>query len=177
MTTYIALFRAINVAGKRPLPMPALCTLMERIGLWDVQSYIQSGNVVFRSERPVSELESGIAEAVLREHGFRPQLLLLDAQRFSVMVKNNPFDSANGKALHLFFLFAPADAADLQRLDDYKSESERFQLIEQVFYLYAPDGIGRSRLIAQIEKALGVVVSGRNWNTVSRIQAMLEQVS
>ena len=172
VTTYIALFRAINVGGKQPLPMKPLCALLEGVGLQAVQSYIQSGNVVFRSDRLPSELTSEIAEAVMQEHGFRPQLLLLDETQFSSSVKNIPFDCDKG--LHLFFLFTPSISPDLQRLDVLKSASEKFQLKEQVFDLYAPDGIGRSRLVSQLGKCLGVEVTGRNWNTVKRVMGMVE---
>ena len=105
MTTYIALFRAINVGGKQVLPMKPLCALLEGLGLQAVQSTIQSGNVVFRSDRPTSELTSEIAEAVMQEHGFRPQLLLLDEAQFSSAVKSSPFNG--DKALHLFFFISP----------------------------------------------------------------------
>ncbi len=172
MTTYIALFRAINVGGKQPLPMKPLCALLEGVGLQAVQSYIQSGNVVFRSDRLPSELTSEIAEAVMQEHGFRPQLLLLDETQFRSAVKNIPFDCDKG--LHLFFLLTPAASPDMERLDALKSASERYQLGEQVFYLYAPDGIGRSRLVSQLESNLAVGVTGRNWNTVKRVMGMVE---
>lgn len=172
MTTYIALFRAINVAGKQLLPMQSLRVLMEGMGLEDVQSYIQSGNVVFRSDGDIVALADEIADAVMFEHGFKPQLLLLDAVTFIRAVKAAPF--AIDKSLHIYFLLTSVSQPDLERLEALKSESERFELIGQLFYLYAPDGVGRSRLVAQIEKALGVAATGRNGNTVSRLLSMVE---
>ena len=172
MTTHIALFRAINVGGKQLLPMKSLCALLEGLGLHGVQSYIQSGNVVFDSDRPPSELTGEIAEAVMQQHGFRPQLLLLNNAQFRAAVDNIPFTC--DKALHLFFLFTKASSPDLHRLDALRSESEQYQLTDQVFYLSAPDNIGRSRLVSQLGKCLGVAVTGRNWNTVTRLREMIE---
>ncbi len=137
-----------------------------------MKSCIQSGNVVFHSDRPPSELTSEIAEALIQLHGFRPQLLLLNTSQFSAAVENIPLNC--DKALHLFFLFSKAPSPDLQRLDTLRSESEQYHLTEQVFYLYAPDGVGRSRLVSQLEKCLGVEVTGRNWNTVNRLMGMVK---
>lgn len=172
MTTYIALFRAINVAGKQLLPMPSLRALMEGMGLEDVRSYIQSGNVVFRSDGDIVALVDEIADAVMSEHGFKPQLLLLDAGTFVRAVKVAPF--AIDKSLHICFLLTPVSHPDLERLEALKSASESFELLGEQFYLYAPDGVGRSRLVPQIEKALGVAATGRNGNTVSRLLSMVE---
>ncbi len=172
MTTYIALFRAINVGGKQLLPMKSLCALLEGLGLHGVQSYIQSGNVVFHSDRPPSELTTEITEAVMQQHGFRPQLLLLNTSQFSAAVENIPFSCDKG--LNLFFLLSPAASPDMERLTALKSATEKFQLIQQVFYLYAPDGIGRSRLVSQLGKSLGVAVTGRNWSTVKRVMGVVK---
>lgn len=72
-------------------------------------------------------------------------------------------------ALHFFFLDSKPRKPDLAGLTAVKAKSEQFRLDKKVFYLYAPDGIGRSKLVAKVEVALGVPAIGRNWNTVNNL--------
>jgi uncharacterized protein (DUF1697 family) len=80
-----------------------------------------------------------------------------------------------GKSLHFFFLASTPAKPDLDALAKLKSSSEEFKLGKNVFYLHAPDGIGRSKLAAKVEKALGVPATARNWNTVSKLMVMVHQ--
>jgi uncharacterized protein (DUF1697 family) len=89
-----------------------------------------------------------------------------------VAIENNPFSTAEGKALHFMFLERKPEKPDLAGLMAIKSKSEQFRLDKKVFYLYAPEGIGRSKLVAKVEPALGVPVTGRNWNTVNKLSAL-----
>jgi len=84
-----------------------------------------------------------------------------------------PFSSDEGKLLHFCFLSEMPKEPDLESLEALKSESEEFRLINKVFYLYAPDGVGRSKLAAKVEKAMGVPVTARNWNTVRKIRSLI----
>jgi uncharacterized protein (DUF1697 family) len=172
MKTYIALFRGINVGGKHILPMPALLAFLESLGLVDVKTYIQSGNAVFRSHAEnLGLLSSRIVAEINKRHGFEPQLLLLELAELEQAVRANPFPDAETQpnTLHLNFLLHAPTNPDLTALAALKKDSERFSLIDQVFYLHAPDGIGRSKLAAQAEKRLGVAMTGRNWRTVCKL--------
>ena len=88
----------------------------------------------------------------------------------------NPFPQAEAepKTLHLYFLTDSPENPDLNRLDQLKRGTEQYRLSDKVFYLYAPDGIGRSKLAEQVEKALGVAATARNWRTVSKVMALVE---
>lgn len=77
--------------------------------------------------------------------------------------------------MHYGFLSAVPSHPDLKKLASLKAESERFQLINKVFYLHAPDGVGRSRLAANSERLLGVAMTDRNWRTVSKIRDMARE--
>jgi uncharacterized protein (DUF1697 family) len=173
MRTWIALFRGINIAGNNPLPMRDLVRILERMGCKDVRTYIQSGNAVFRTAkgRP-KKLAEEISSQILKDHGFRPKVLLLSVSELGVAIENNPFSTAVGKALHFMFLESKPKKPDLAGLMAIKSKSEQFRLDKKVFYLYAPEGIGRSKLVAKVEPALGVPVTGRNWNTVNKLSAL-----
>jgi uncharacterized protein (DUF1697 family) len=88
---------------------------------------------------------------------------------------SNPFPQAEERpsALHLFFLSEPSSNPDFELLNTLKAGSESFVLTEDVFYLHAPDGIGRSKLAARVERLLGVDVTARNWRTVSKVAEMV----
>ncbi len=177
MTTWIALFRGINVGGRNLLPMKELSRDLGALGLEDVRTYIQSGNVVFRSARSDSAaLSAGIATRVEESHGFRPHVLLLTAGQLDAAIEANPFPEAEAepKTLHLFFLAAPPATPDLEALERAKAPAERFQLTDPVFYLHAPGGIGRSKLAANAEKLLGVPATARNWRTVQKLRQMAQ---
>ena len=180
MNTYIALLRGINVGGNNKLPMKALTTLLETLGLQQVKTYIQSGNVVFQSERTDNAaLAKEITAAIAQAHGFAPQVFLLDAQALAAALAANPFPEGTGepKSLHLFFLDSMPPQPNLAALEAVKAPNERFALIDQVFYLHAPDGIGRSKLAESVGKGVGVSITARNWRTVSTIFEMAKAIA
>ena len=176
MNTYIALFRGINVGGKHILPMKNLVKILESLDCKNIKTYIQSGNVVFQIERTKSDnIAEEIGKNILKQFGFEPKVLLLDSGEFQEAVKNNPFETNDGKTLHFFFLSTPSEHPSLKKMAELKSATEEFQLTKKVFYLFAPEGIGRSKLAAKAEQLLGVPVTARNWNTISKLSSMIEQ--
>jgi uncharacterized protein (DUF1697 family) len=180
MKTYIALVRGINVGGNNVLPMKDLVTLLENIGSQNVKTYIQSGNAVFQNrEENAPLLSNKIRAAIKKSHGFEPQVLLLEPEDIERAIESNPFPEAESepKTLHVHFLASMPKNPDLGGLKSIKSDRERFVLKDGVFYLHAPDGIGRSKLAANAEKLLGVALTGRNWRTLCRVMAMAKQYS
>ena len=177
MKIYIALFRGINVVGKNRLPMKELKALLEDIGAADVRTYIQSGNAVFRSaENDASRLARKIGAAVKERHGFEPFVLLLEARDLEKVISGNPFPEAAAvpNTLHLIFLTGAPKKGALESLENLKSKSERFKLKGRLFYLHAPEGIGRSKLVAGLERAFGVLTTARNWRTVTAVRDMIQ---
>ncbi|MCF8372730.1 MAG: DUF1697 domain-containing protein [Bacteroidales bacterium] len=176
MNTYIALFRGINVGGNNILPMKSLVEILEGIGCSNIRTYIQSGNAVFQFKKENRQtIAEKISQKVLGHFQFEPKVLILELADLQVAVKNNPYERKDGKALHFFFLESAPENPDLDGLAAIKSNSEEFKLINKVFYLYAPDGIGRSKLAAKAERSLRVAATGRNWNTVSKLLEMVGQ--
>jgi len=178
MKTYVALFRGLNVGGNNILPMKELVALLENIGLQSVRTYIQSGNAVFQSEeKNASLLSNTIRTAIKKSHGFEPQVLLLEFEEMERAVGSNPFPEAESepKTLHVYFLASMPKHPDFDALEGAKSDGERFALKDGVFYLHAPDGIGRSKLAANAERLLGVSMTGRNWRTVCKVVAIAKQ--
>ena len=176
MTYYVALFRGINVGGNNLLPMKDLKQAMSKEGFNSVHSYIQSGNVIFSSdESDTDKLSQGLSDLVMRDFGFRPKVMLLSEQSFRAKVRLCPFDISEGKTVHLYFLAQAPSFPDEETLSNLKKSSEEWQIKQDMFFLRAPDGIGRSKLAEKAEKCLGVSATARNGNTVVKLLGMLDK--
>jgi uncharacterized protein (DUF1697 family) len=170
MATWIALLRGVG-GGIRPLSMRELTVALEEIGLKDVRTYIQSGNVVFSSAKSALRLAGEIERCIEKKFGFPSRTFVLSVPDVQRAAKGNPFPQADEKpqTLHLFFLAKPAKAAQLDAMNELKAKSEQFVLKSKVFYFYTPDGFGRSKLAARAERLLGVDATARNWRTVGKL--------
>jgi uncharacterized protein (DUF1697 family) len=176
VNTYIALFRGINVGGKNILPMKGLVEILEDMGCENITTYIQSGNVVFKiRQAKTNQIAEEIGLKILENYNFEPNVLLLEPDDLHAAIDNNPFEIKAGTALHFFFLTSHPESPDLEQLAAIKSHTEEFKLVKNVFYLYAPDGIGRSKLAAKVEQCLGVPGTGRNWNTISKLCSLVDR--
>lgn len=169
MNTYIVLLRGVNVGGKNILPMKALKAMLETQGYTAVKTYIQSGNVVLEAGRNPQE-ELGLL--IQREFGFSPDVMVLEKHSFESAVANNPYPDFEGKTVHFYFC-KTTPALNVERLQKLSSDSEMYEVVGDVFYLHAPDGIGRSKLVAGVESGLGVSATGRNLNTVNKLREMI----
>lgn len=176
MQTWIALLRGINVGGRNKMPMAALATTLQSAGCQSVRTYIQSGNVVFASSsKSKPTLTKKLGDAIEAQFGFRPHILLLTDTEFRATVAKNPFRDAihEPKSLHFFFLDSKPKSPDIEGIGQMAIPSERFQLIDSVFYLHALAGIGRSKLAAGVERKLGVPATARNYSTILSLSDML----
>lgn len=176
MTVYVSLLRGVNVGGKNKLPMKDLVVVLEKLGLRGVETYIQSGNVVFES-RPLKEstLESRIQDAIENEFGFGPDVCVRDADALNQAVAGNPFPKADADptAVHLTFLAKVPKDVDTEALAALAGPKEKYVLDGRVFYLFAPDGYHKSKLATKLERTLGVSATSRNWRTVRKLQEMI----
>lgn len=172
MHTYIALFRGINVGGRNVLPMKELVAIMEELGAQAVKTWLQSGNAVFSlATADPGPYSRQLAKTIGVRRGFEPVILVLGREMLEKALAENPFPEAEAElnTLHLGFLAASPVSPDLAKLSALRRESERFHLGDGVFYLYAPEGVGRSKLAAGAEKFLGVPMTDRNWRTVCQL--------
>jgi len=150
--------------------MRELKVLLENNGLKNVKTYIQSGNIILQSK---NYPEPNIEKLIETEFGFSPKILVLTKNEFFLSVKNNPYKKYEGKFVHFYY------CKDTPKIDQIKlgkliSETENYKLANNIFYLHAPDGIGRSKLVANIESVLNISTTGRNLNTVNKLIEMLE---
>ena len=174
MALWIGLFRGINVGGNNKLPMKDLAALLTAEGLEGVRTYIASGNILFRSDLGVEALDAKIGDAIEGKFGFRPPLFLVTLQHLDKLLAENPYRDreAQGKGQHIFFLKAPARSADLDALGALKDNGEDFTLTDEAFFLYAPEGIGRSKLAEKIGRYVKADMTARNLNTVEALRDM-----
>ena len=161
------------------MPMKELVATLDDLGARKVKTYIQSGNAVFVWEdKDTSQLSKQIRAGIKKRRGFDPYVLLLGLEDIERVIQQNPFPEAETDpvALHAGFLAAAPERPDLKTLESLKSDSERFRLIGSVFYLHAPEGVGRSKLAAKAERLLGVPMTDRNWRTVRTLWKMAQEL-
>lgn len=175
-TAWLALLRGINVVGRNKVPMKALASALEAAGFLSVRTYIQSGNVVFRSPRgDCRSLARRLQRLVAQEFGCAPAVVVIGRTRLAAAIRGNPFPGArqNPKALHLYFPASPPRSPDIAALSRLDAGREAFALKGGVFYLWTPDGFADSILRSRIERCLGVPATARNWRTVNQLLQLL----
>ena len=181
MTVFAALLRAVNVGGTGILKMAELKALCEEIGFGDVQTLLQSGNVVFTAKGTDKVVAKKLADAIQKAHGFRPAIAVRTAAEIADAMKRNPFKAetkADPRFVVVGFPAAPPTAGAAGRIAAVKGAAgERLKLSGRELYVHYPQGQGRSKVTnAVLERALGTPVTVRNWNTVTKLMAMMEAV-
>jgi uncharacterized protein (DUF1697 family) len=167
MTTQVCLLRGVNVGGKNRLAMRDLVALFESLGLRDVRTYIQSGNVLFSSGRRISADQLGAA--IAERFGLVVPVVLRSADQLTGVLRSNPFAGRDPAALHVGFLEAAPAASPLSGLDPRAWAPEEFATYGTEIYLFLPDGMGRSKLPAHLERRLRIGITFRNWRTVTTL--------
>ena len=181
MAAAISLLRGVNVGGHHMIRMDALRALYESLKLRNPQTYVQSGNVVFQTAATdLSKLARKIEDAIERQFAFRPPVILRTAPELRDVIARNPFEKRSGinpaKLLVAFLAADPApDAHDKLRAIQCAPDELRFSGRE--LYIYFPSGQGRATLKwAHVDKALKLLYTGRNWNTVTKLLEMAEGI-
>ncbi|MEU8591882.1 DUF1697 domain-containing protein [Streptomyces sp. NPDC048664] len=174
-TTYAALLRGINVGGSRKLPMADLRALMTGLGHTAVATHLQSGNAVFTTARGDEDaLAEELTGAIEERFGFHVDVLVRDHAYLAAVREACPFpaDELEGRQLHVTYLSRPVAAERYAEIDAAAYRPEEFRLGDRVLYLYAPDGLGRSKLAEHLAKPRlnkGLIATSRNWNTVVKL--------
>jgi uncharacterized protein (DUF1697 family) len=181
MAVVIAMLRGVNVGGNQKLNMKALVALCGGLGCRDAQTYINSGNVVFREDSgdPVAlarKLEDGLEHAF----GFRPAVVVRTTSELRKVVARNPFagrpEISPSRLLVVFMANAPARQARDQVLA-LPCDPEEMHIIGRELYIYYPEGMARPKIpLVRIEKMLRCLSTGRNWNTVNKLLAMADSL-
>ena len=179
MAAYIAMLRGVNVTGHNTIKMEVLRGLCQGLGFRNVETYVQSGNIVFQAllENPEA-ISKRIGETVLRSFGFDTPVIVRTSKEMRNVIGNNPFLKEKGidsSKLHVTFLSETAQKGSEKKLETLATNPDRFYPASHEIYLYCPGGYGRTRLPNNaIEKALSVEATTRNWKTTN---ALFEMVS
>lgn len=182
MSMVICLLRGVNVGGHNKCPMQALRTLCESLKLEDPQTYVQSGNVVFRTkEKNLARLSERLQNAFEKKFGFRPGVVLRTAAEMKAVVARNPFvkraAEEPAKVAVMFLAEKPGSGAkDL--LAKLPRGREELLLDGRELYIYFPDGMGQSKLPwSTLGEKLGTSGTARNWNTAIKLVEMAERAA
>ena len=177
----VALLRGINLAAHKRMAMKDLVAVFEKCGCTDIATYIQSGNVVFRTEaKDLARLQKRIEDAIEKSCGFRTGVVLRSSAELKDIIRRNPFAKRSGiepnRLVVSFLTGAPAPESK-QRIAQIKVGPEELVLDGRELYIYYGGGIGSSKLTpAVIERALKVSGTARNWNTITKLLEMAENL-
>lgn len=167
MAIFVALLRAINVGGTGLLPMKELAGLCAGIGVENVRTYIQSGNVVFETALSESRIQTKLEQALTTRMGKKIDVVVRSASELRSILKANPFPDAMPAKVAVVFLSRPAHKDLLHQIATPGGEEVR--LGKREIYIYYPNGMGKSKL--KLPSALGPATA-RNINTVGKLVAM-----
>lgn len=172
---FIALYRGLNVGGTGMVKMDALRAMHAGLGHSAVKTYVQSGNVVFRAEGAADGIAEAIVPAFAGAFGFAAKVMVRDAASLERFVAENPYAeaaAADPTKVHAAICEGRPDEAGLTALLERTGGPEQFVVGDGILYLHAPDGVGRSKFAAGMERAARVPLTARNWRTMEALQAM-----
>lgn len=173
---FIALYRGINVGGANPVKMESLRAMHDRFGHRDIESYVQSGNIVFSASGQAEKIAREIARGFLEELGFKSHVMVVTEARWNTLFRDNPFatfSEKDPKLVHAGLCDGNPSAKGLRALHEKTGGTESLVVKGNIIYLRAPDGLGRSKFAAGMEKACGVPTTIRNWRTIDALWKML----
>ncbi|MFF2481446.1 DUF1697 domain-containing protein [Paenibacillus sp. NPDC058071] len=185
MTIQIALLRGINVGGKNKIKMAELKIALGELGLSRVQTYIQSGNILFDSDEEEAVLCERISAKINEAFGLNIPVMLRSAQELNEIVASCPFTAAqieeaesasDSESLYVAMLLHAPEPEKLERLQQFATNEEQFRMVGRNIYLLYHNSIRDSKLAVQVEK-LGVLVTTRNWKTVNKLIAMADEMA
>lgn len=181
MPVLISMLRGVNVGGHNKIKMEALRALYESLKFADPRTYVQSGNVIFRTkEKNSPALAKKIQNAIERKFGFRPEVVLRTADELRAAIAASPFATRRelepGKILVTFLAGDPGPESHATLLT-FKAYREELHLIGRELYIYFPDGAGKSKLPwSKVEKLVQTTGTARNWNSVTKMLEMAEEM-
>jgi uncharacterized protein (DUF1697 family) len=174
--THVALLRGINVGGRNKLPMSDLRDLFIEAGCRDVQTWIQSGNVLFQAEPGIAaSLSDTVTKRIAERFRYRVPVVLRATEEMRDVIRHNPWQGIAEDELHVLFLADEPAAGQVDRLDPDRSPPDAFILQGREIYLRLPKGMGRTKLTNDyFDTKLATTSTARNWRTVTKLLALME---
>lgn len=181
MQVIICMLRGVNVGGRNMVKMEELRDLCTELKFRNPQTYVQSGNVIFATaEKNLETIRKKIDAAFERSFGFQPQIILRTTEELRDVIRRNPFAKRKGiepdKLLVNFLARDPGE--DVRgKVRAFKSEVEEIKIDGREMFIYFPNGMGRPKFSwAVLDKILQTPATGRNWNSVTKMLVMAEEI-
>lgn len=175
MNRKIGILRGINVGGKRKILMTDLKEMCQELGFKNVTTYIQSGNLIFNSEKPNSELENDLEKVISKKYGFDVPVIVRTVKELENSIDNNPFfyKNADTKQLHLTFLKEKPSDENIEKALTFNYEPDKFKIEGKDAFIYCAGKYHKSKLTNKFfEKQLEVGATTRNWKTVMKLSEL-----
>ncbi len=178
MTAYVVLLRGINVGGNKRMKMGDLRDALTAAGIDDARTLLQSGNVVVDSNADTVALVDIVETTIQSTFGFQSTVIVRTADEFRELLADHPFTAEqieDGRFAHVGFCRDEPDRDGFETLQDAHEGSAEARLVGREIFVYYPDGSGRSKLTnTVVEKHLATPITSRNWNTVEKIHALVD---
>jgi uncharacterized protein (DUF1697 family) len=180
MPIYISMLRGINVGAHKRIKMDRLRTSFEALGFEEVKTYIQSGNVIFKTTKlSPALLSERVEKRILTDFGFRVSVVSRTADEMAKAIEGNPFLKKRGidqDRLHIMFLSDAPAAPALKELATLTAVPDQSCCLGKELYLYLPNGPAESSLMkSRLDRVLSVVTTTRNWRTVNALHKMCQE--
>ncbi|WP_341280070.1 DUF1697 domain-containing protein [Paenibacillus sp. FSL H8-0537] len=176
MAIYIALLRGINVGGHKIIKMQDLQRMFEQLGVQQVKTYIQSGNVLFESDAPADQLRQQIQQEIMAVFGFDVPVVIRTNTELAAIVASSPFDADQlqaGENIYVALLADTPTEEGKQRLLACSSEVDDYRLHDSEVYIYCRQSVRKSMFSNNLlEKKLGVSATSRNWQTMNKLLSL-----
>lgn len=178
MKKYIALLRGINVSGQKKIKMTELKSLFQKMNFQNIETYIQSGNIIFSSkENSVKTLERKISAGIKNKFGFEVHTFIITSKEIKDVLINNPFikKKKDTERLYVTFLSAQPLQEKIQNLNSSNFSPEEYQIVGKIIYLHLPNGAGKAKLNNNFfENKLKVNATTRNWKTINTLSELTD---
>jgi uncharacterized protein (DUF1697 family) len=177
----ISFLRGVNMTGHNSIKMTDLSELFIKIGLKDAETYIQSGNVVFREIGEIlpSDLTSSIEKAILNRFNYVIPVMNRTRKELADLFASNPFLEEPGfdpSKMAVIFLHDEPSDNQLRKIEDVDYPPDKFEIIGREIYTYCPNGFGKTKIYTNFfEKKMGVTGTARNWKTITTLLSIAEK--
>lgn len=175
----IILLRGINVSGQKKIKMAELRAHLENHGFKNVQTYIQSGNIVVKSEKPCSVLESTIAQLIKKEYGYDVEVIARTKGEWEAMIKAMPYEDKRPEKISLYYqAFLKEEMSEEQKamFPITSEKKEQFIMGDRIIYCFYPEKYGRTKYHNNyFERTIKIPMTTRNWKTVMKLWEMVQE--
>lgn len=174
MKTYIALLRGINVGGQKKIKMADLKIYLNELNFQEIQTYIQSGNILFKStETSLQKLETSIREKIKEKYAFKVPVLIKTPLEIQHILQHIPFKDIDYSKLYFTFLNEKPQHVLVKKLKEIDYSPEEYVINNTTIYFYSPNGYGNAKMNTTFfEKKLKVQATTRNWKTTCKLLEM-----